>query len=93
MIDIRKHFDAGLGEKPVDYVKKSNFTTEVIEFVKALHNALPSIEKEYEDIAMRRKDKDCKAFKDKMDGLAWLAQAHDNLYYWYVTQPSEVAAK
>lgn len=93
MIDIRKHFETGLGDKPVDYVKKSNFTTEVIEFVKTLHNVLPSIEKEYEDIAMRRETKDCKAFKEKMDALAWLTLAHDNLYYWYITQPSQVENK
>ena len=59
-------------------------TEKIRKFVEYLHNFIPAIEKEFDDLEKRSQTKSCKAFEDKMGGLSAIYQAEKNLYYWYI---------
>lgn len=69
---------------PISYAKKPDFTNRVQEFVQHLHDFMPVIQQEFDDLEKRTETKPCKAFDDKMSGLAAIYQAEKDLYYWYV---------
>lgn len=84
--------------KPTDYnntkpyQKKENFTSEVVSLIEDFDNKLPFIISEFDSIEEKRKGKECKPFKEKMEGLAAMKRFHDsdlfqNLVYWYIKQP------
>ena len=69
---------------PISYAKRESYTEKVQKFIKYLHEFMPVITQEFDDLEQRSKTKPCKAFDDKMSGLAAIFQAEKDLYYWYV---------
>lgn len=69
---------------PISYAKKESYTEQVQKFVQYLHNFIPTITQEYDDLEKKSEKKPCKAFEDKMAGLAAIYSAEKDLYYWYV---------
>lgn len=94
MSNIDNHFANGMANRTVDYARKENYTAQVKNFLEEFENVIPAIVKEYDDLEQRIKTKDCKAFKEKMDGLALLnstfkEQHIQDLLYWYIQQPKQ----
>lgn len=100
-MDILHHFDNEGSLKPLENDKSIygggysvNPTRQrIVEFIRTLHEMLPIIDDEYQWIMDKKKKreaatgKECKPFEDKSNGLARLAAAHRDLYYWYVEHP------
>ena len=63
---------------------KENCTRRVERFAQYLHEFKSVLEEEFNDISKKAEQKPCKAFTDKLQSLAAIYQAEDNLYYWYV---------
>lgn len=69
---------------PISYAKRESYTEMVQQFVKNLHDFIPIITQEFDDLEKKAQVKPCKAFDDKMNGLSAIFQAEKDLYYWYV---------
>ena len=68
----------------VSYPKKEVYTAKVEQFVSLLHEFLPVLKQEFEDLEEKSKVKPCKPFKDKMASLSAIYNAEKDLYYWYI---------
>lgn len=91
MSNIDNHF---MLNNAFSYVKKENYTVQVANFVESFRNVIESVISEYDNLEERIKTKPCKAFKEKMDGLARLKELYDreefqNLIYWYIDEPKQ----
>lgn len=71
-------------QAPISYASKSTYTERVQNFVKYLHEFLPILKQEFEDLAEKAEVKPCKPFDDKMKGLSAIYNAEKDLYYWYI---------
>ncbi len=71
-------------DAPISYAKKEDYTSKVQSFIEYLHKFLPVLQQEFDDLEKKAQSKPCKAFDDKMKGLAAIYQAEKDLYYWYV---------
>lgn len=61
------------------------YTTErVRELIKKLHDAMPLLEKEYDDLERRNNEKHNNIFSIKMDALSSVYNASKVLYEWYI---------
>lgn len=69
---------------PISYARKEDYTEKVQRFVENLHELLPVLQAEFDDLEKKSQTKPCKAFDDKMAGLSAIYQAEKDLYYWYV---------
>ena len=69
---------------PISYAKREFYSDEVRSFVEKLHDFIPVIKQEFEDLDKKSQVKPCKAFDDKMAGLSAIYNAEKDLYYWYV---------
>ena len=72
--------------KPVSYVKVGSNTEKIVEFVKYLHEFLPCLEKEYNDLETLQAKNPNEKFPIKMDNLAAIYQAEKPLYDLYVVK-------
>ena len=71
-------------QAPISYAKKEFYSDKIRNFVEKLHNFIPVIIQEFDDLEKRSQTKPCKAFDDKMAGLSAIYNAEKSLYYWYV---------
>lgn len=71
-------------QAPISYAKQNVCTEKVQQFVQHLHEFLPILKQEFEDLAEKAEVKPCKPFDDKMKGLAAIYNAEKDLYYWYI---------
>jgi hypothetical protein len=71
---------------PVSYAKVDSNTEKIIEFVKYLHEFLPCLEKEYNDLERLQARNPNEKFPIKMNNLAAIYQAEKPLYDLYVTK-------
>lgn len=69
---------------PVSYAKVDNNTERIVKFVKYLHEFLPCLEKEYNDLEALQAKNPNEKFPIKMDNLAAIWQAEGPLYDLYV---------
>lgn len=72
------------GNIPVSYAKVGNNTERVIKFIKDLHNFLPCLEQEYNELESLQAKNPNDKFPIKMDNLAAIYQAAGPLYELYV---------
>ena len=71
---------------PVNYARVGSNTERIVKFVKYLHEFLPCLEEEYNNLeALQAKNPNAK-FPIKMDNLAAIYQAAKPLYDLYVTK-------
>lgn len=71
---------------PVNYASVGSNTERIVKFVKYLHEFLPCLEEEYNNLeALQAKNPNAK-FPIKMDNLAAIYQAEKALYDLYVTK-------
>lgn len=68
----------------VSYAKVGSNTERIVKFVKYLHDFLPCLEKEYNDLEDLQKKNPNDKFPIKMDNLAAIWQAEGPLYDLYV---------
>jgi len=71
---------------PVSYAKVGSNTERIIKFVKYLHDFLPCLEKEFNDLEALQARNPNEKFPIKMDNLAAIYQAAEPLYDLYVTK-------
>jgi hypothetical protein len=71
---------------PVSYAKVDSNTEKIIKFVKYLHEFLPCLEKEYNDLERLQARNPNEKFPIKMNNLAAIYQAEKPLYDLYVTK-------
>ncbi len=69
---------------PPNYVKLNGTTQKVQKFAEYLHNFLPVLEEEFNDLENMSKSHSNKVFPIKMSALASIYQAAKPLYEWYV---------
>ena len=67
-----------------NYVKVSDNTQKVKSFAKYLHDFLPVLEKEFDDLEKRCKTHPNDVFPVKMEALSSIYKAAQPLYEWYV---------
>lgn len=72
------------GNNKVSYAKIGSNTERIIKFVKYLHDFLPCLEKEYNDLESLQAKNPNDKFPIKMDNLAAIYQAEGPLYELYV---------
>lgn len=77
---------------PISYAKKESYTERIQKFAEYLHNFLPVIQQEFDDLEQKSQKKPCKAFDDKMNSLSAIYQAEKDLYYWYVENKKRQAS-
>ena len=77
-------YKRGDATAPASYAKVSNHTERVIKFVEDLHNFLPCIKEEFDDLEDRQAKFPNDKFPIKMDNLAAIYQAAGPLYELYV---------
>ena len=77
--------------RSISYSKVKSYTQDVEVLVRALHDALPSINQELEDLKAKlaARDNKCKPFEEKIEGLEMLVKVANttyfkDLYYWYI---------
>jgi hypothetical protein len=71
---------------PVSYAKISNNTERIIKFVEYLHEFLPCLEQEFNDLQELQEKYPNDKFPTKMENLAAIYQAEKPLYDLYVTK-------
>ena len=71
---------------PVSYAKVDSNTERIVKFVKYLHEFLPCLEKEYNDLERLQARNPNEKFPIKMNNLAAIYQAEKPLYDLYVTK-------
>lgn len=69
--------------KSIEGPTGSNNTERIQQFAKYLHNFLPCLEKEYDELEKRQSDKPNNVFPIKMKALAYIYEAAGPLYEWY----------
>ena len=74
------------GSAAVSYAKVSDNTDRIVKFIKYLHDFLPVIEQEYNDLERLQQSKPNQKFPIKMDNLAAIYQAAEPLYELYVAK-------
>ena len=84
MNNIKTYSNAGSPVNPTNYVKLGSNTEKVEKFAKYLHDFLPVLEQEFNDL-----DKLCEKYKNevfpiKMQALSDIYRAAEPLYEWYV---------
>lgn len=72
------------GSSPVSYAKVGSNTEKVEKFIKYLHDFLPCLEQEYNDLERLQARNPNDKFPIKMDNLAAIYQAEKPLYELYV---------
>ncbi len=70
--------------EPFSYSKVGNATEKIQKFVKYLHDFLPVIEEEFNDLEKRSKTSPNEIFPIKMNALQDIYNAAEPLYKWYV---------
>ena len=71
---------------PVSYAKVDSNTERIVKFVKYLHDFLPCLEKEYNDLERLQARNPNEKFPIKMNNLAAIYQAEKPLYELYVVK-------
>ena len=70
----------------VNYAKVGSNTDKIVKFVNYLHEFLPCLEQEYNDLEALQAKSPNQKFPIKMDNLAAIYQAEGPLYDLYVTK-------
>ncbi len=70
----------------VSYAKVGSNTERIVNFIKYLHNFLPCLEQEYNDLEALQAKNPNEKFPIKMDNLAAIYQAEGPLYDLYITK-------
>ena len=91
MSNIGNYNSTNNADNPISYAKTNDYTEKVRNFVKYLHEFLPVLEKEFDDLEIRAASKPCQAFDDKMSGLSAIYQAEKKLYEWYIVKQKRQA--
>ena len=76
------NYSANTG-KPVDYTKVNSTTQKVKNFAKYLHDFLPVLQEEFDDLEKRQAIKANEVFPIKMQALSDIYNAAQPLYEWY----------
>ena len=77
------NYNANAG-RPVQYVKTNDTTKKIQNFAKYLHDFLPVLQKEFDDLEARNEVKPNEIFPIKMQALSDIYNAAQPLYEWYV---------
>ena len=83
-MSIRDYNRMNMTENPLSYAKISNNAERIQAFVKQLHDFLPVIEAEFNDLEDRQSKNPNEIFPIKMQALSDLYNAAGPLYEWYV---------
>lgn len=84
MSNIGNYSNANTGDNPVNYVKLDDNTEKVRKFAQYLHDFLPVLEKEFDDLESRNAKSPNRIFPIKMEALSSIYRAAIPLYEWYV---------
>lgn len=71
------------------YTKLNSNTQKIQSFVKHLHDFLPVIEAEFDDLEQRSKQHPNNVFPIKMAALSSIYQAAQPLYEWYIEKANK----
>lgn len=84
MSNIENYSGAGKVVNTINYAKMENNTMKIQKFVEYLHEFLPVIKKEFDDLDALNEKKPNQVFPIKMEALAAIYQAAGPLYEWYI---------
>lgn len=90
MSNIGNYTAAG-SQAPVSYAKLSSNTQKIQSFAKYLHDFLPVLEAEFDDLEKRSKEHPNEVFPIKMSALSDIYKAAQPLYEWYVEKAKRQA--
>jgi hypothetical protein len=86
MSNISNYSNAGSPVNPTSYAKLNNTTEKIEKFAEYLHEFLPVLEKEFDDLEKLSVDHSNAVFPIKMQALADIYRAAEPLYEWYVVK-------
>lgn len=75
-----------VNNNPVSHAKVGSNTERIVKFIKYLHDFLPCLEQEYNDLEALQARNPNEKFPIKMDNLAAIYQAEKPLYDLYVAK-------
>lgn len=84
MSNIGNYSSTGTSENQVNYVKLNDNTQKVQKFAQYLHDFLPILEKEFDDLENLNAKNPNRVFPIKMEALSSIYRAAMPLYEWYV---------
>lgn len=84
MSNIGNYSNAGKTVNPTSYVKFSSNTEKVESFAKYLHDFLPVLTQEFDELEKLSEKFSNKVFPIKMQALSAIYNAAGPLYEWYV---------
>lgn len=91
MSNISNYSENTTVENPVSYAKIGDNTKKVQEFVKYLHEMMPVLQKEFDELEARYAIKPNDIFPIKMKALSAVWKAAGPLYEWYVEKAKKQA--
>lgn len=91
MSNIANYNSASTTINPIGYAKISDNTQKIQKFVQYLHDFLPVIEKEFDDLESRNTKHPNEVFPIKMQALSDIYRAAQPLYEWYIQKAKKSA--
>lgn len=91
MSNIGSYNSIGNAENPISYAKLNSNTERVQAFAKYLHDFLPVLEKEFDELESKQASKPNEVFPIKMEALSSIYKAAGPLYEWYVEKAKRQA--
>lgn len=91
MSNIGNYSNAGNPVNPTGYAKLSDNTQKIEKFAAYLHEFLPVLEKEFDDLEKLSKTHTNEVFPIKMQALSDIYKAAAPLYEWYVEKKKKQA--
>ena len=84
MSNISNYSNVGTPVNPIGYAKLGNNTQKIEKFASYLHDFLPVLEQEFDDLEKLSQKHHNEVFPIKMQALSDIYRAAQPLYEWYV---------